>query len=85
LAIAREKSMPVAILRRVIDAVPYGDFIPIVFQFTIQMDGHEVGEMRRPIGVRDRYILRLNGDPDRRIDRRVAVALAVALDALQSR
>ena len=39
----------------------------------------------RPIGVRDRYILRLSGDPDRRIDRRVAVALAVALDALQSR
>jgi hypothetical protein len=85
LAIAQEKSMPVAILRRVIDAVPYGDFIPIVFQFTIQMDGREVGEMRRPIGVRDRYILRLSGDPDRRIDRRVAVALAVALDALQSR
>ena len=85
LAIVQEKSMPVAILRRVIDAVPYGDFIPIVFQFTIQMDGREIGEMRRPIGVRDRYILRLNGDPDRRIDRRVAVALAVALDALQSR
>jgi hypothetical protein len=85
LAIVQEKSMPVAILRRVIDAVPYVDFIPIVFQFTIQMDGREIGEMRRPIGVRDRYILRLNGDPDRRIDRRVAVALAVALDALQSR
>jgi hypothetical protein len=49
------------------------------------MDGREIGEMRRPIGVRDRYIFRLNGDPDRRIDRRVAVALAVALDALQSR
>jgi hypothetical protein len=85
LAVAQEKSMPVALLRRVIDAVPYGDFIPIVFQFTIHMDGREVGEMRRPIGVRDRYVLRLGGDPDRRIDRRVAVALGVALDALQSR
>jgi hypothetical protein len=84
-AFAQEKSMPVALLRRVIDAVPYGDFIPIVFQFTILMDGREIGEMRRPIGVRDRYILKLHGDPDRRIDRRVVVALGVALDALQSR
>jgi hypothetical protein len=84
-ATAHEKSMPVAILRRVIDAVPFGELVPIVFQFTIFLDGHEAGELRRPIGVRDRYILRLSGDPERRIDRRVAVALAVALDALQSR
>jgi hypothetical protein len=84
-ALAQEKSMPIAILRRAIDLVPYGELIPIVFQFTIQMDGREVGELRRPIGLRDRYILKLGGDPDRRIDRRVAVALAIALDALQSR
>jgi hypothetical protein len=49
------------------------------------MDGREVGELRRPVGVRDRYILRLPGDPDRLLDRRVTVALAIALDALQSR
>jgi uncharacterized protein YxjI len=84
-ALAQEKSMPVAILRRLIDFVPYGEYIPIVFQFTIQMDGREIGGLRRPIGLRDRYILKLGGDPDRRIDRRVAVALAIALDALQSR
>lgn len=84
-ALAQEKSMPMAILRRAIDLVPYGELIPIVFQFTILMDGREVGELRRPIGLRDRYILKLGGDPDRRIDRRVAVALAIALDALQSR
>ena len=84
-ALAQEKSMPIAVLRRVIDLVPYGALIPIVFQFTILMDSREVGELRRPIGLRDRYILKLGGDPDRRIDRRVAVALAIALDALQSR
>ena len=84
-ALAQEKSMPIAILRRAIDLVPYGELVPIVFQFTILMDGREVGELRRPIGLRDRYILKLGGDPDRRIDRRVAVALAIALDALQSR
>jgi hypothetical protein len=84
-ALAQEKSMPMAILRRAIDFVPYGEFVPILFQFTITMDGREVGELRRPVGLRDRYILKLGGDPDRRIDRRVAVALAIALDALQSR
>jgi hypothetical protein len=84
-ALAQEKSMPMAILRRAIDLVPYGELVPILFQFTILMEGREVGELRRPIGLRDRYILKLGGDPDRRIDRRVAVALAIALDALQSR
>jgi hypothetical protein len=85
IATAQERSMPVAILRRAIDLVPYGEFVPILFQFTIRIDGREVGQLRRPVGLRDRYILELGGDPDRRIDRRVAVALAVALDALQSR
>jgi uncharacterized protein YxjI len=84
-AMAQEKSMPIAILRRAIDFVPYGEFVPIVFQFAISVDGRQVGELRRPLGIRDRYILRLGGDPDRRIDRRAAVALAIALDALQSR
>ena len=85
IGLAQEKSVPVAVLRRLIDFVPYGEFVPVVFQFTILMDGREVGELRRPIGVRDRYILKLSGDLERRIDRRLAIALAVALDALQSR
>ena len=84
-ALAQEKSVPVAVLRRLIDFVPYGELLPLVFQFTIQMDGREIGELRRPIGLRDRYTLTLRGDPDRRLDRRVVIALAVALDALQSR
>ncbi len=82
---AYERSVPVALLRRVVDLVPYGEFIPVVFHFTIAIDGREVGEMRRPVGLRDRYVLELGGDPERRIDRRVAVALGIALDALQSR
>jgi hypothetical protein len=87
LAAAHEKSVPVAILRRALDLAPVEllSFVPIVFQFVILVEGRQVGELRRPIGVRDRYILRLDGDPERRIDRRVAVALAIALDALQSR
>jgi hypothetical protein len=82
---AQERSMPVALLRRAIDFVPYGEFVPVLFQFTISVDGREVGELRRPVGFRDRYILELGGDADRRLDRRVGIALAIALDALQSR
>jgi hypothetical protein len=84
-ALAQEKSVPVAVLRRVIDFVPYGELVPILFQFAILMDGREIGELRRPIGLRDRYILKLSGDHERRVDRRLAIALAIALDALQSR
>ena len=45
----------------------------------------EVGELRRPIGVRDRRSSRSTATFERRIDRRVVVALGIALDALQSR
>ncbi len=82
---AYERSAAVAGVRRVIDLIPYGEFIPILFHFTIEIDGRVAGEFRRPVGLRDRYVLDLHGDPDRRLDRRVAVALAIALDALQSR
>src|SRR5918999_4663645 len=67
IALARERSMPVALLRRVIDAVPYGELVPILYHFTITADGRDLGELRRPIGVRDRYVLRLDGDAERRI------------------
>jgi hypothetical protein len=41
--------------------------------------------MDRKFKLRDQYVLDLSGDHDRRIDRRVAIALAIALDALQNR
>ena len=85
LAIAKERSQFWAIVRRVIDAVPYGDFIPIVFHFRIDRGDTHLGDFTRAIGMRDRYTLDLTGDAERTIDRRLAVALAIALDALQSR
>jgi hypothetical protein len=85
--IARESSTAIGILRRAIDFVPYvGGFVPIPYNFEIVVDGEVVGRMNRKFArVRDQYILDLSGDRDRRIDRRVAVALAVGLDALQNR
>jgi uncharacterized protein YxjI len=84
-AIAKERSQFWAIVRRVIDAVPYGDFIPIVFHFRIDRGDQHLGDLTRAIGMRDRYTLDLSGDQERTIDRRLGIALAIALDALQSR
>lgn len=85
LAIAKERSVPVAILRRVIDAVPYGELVPIPFHFTIDSGDRHIGDLNRRFGVRDTYDLDVSGDTERRIDRRLAIALGIALDALQSR
>ena len=85
LAIAKERSQFWAIVRRVIDAVPYGDFIPIVFHFRIDRGEQHLGDLTRALGIRDRYTLDLSGDVERTIDRRLAIALGIALDALQSR
>ena len=41
--------------------------------------------MNRKFQLRDRYILDLGGDHDRRVDRRLAIALAIGLDTLQNR
>jgi uncharacterized protein YxjI len=84
-AVVQERSLPIALLRRVIDAVPYGDLIPILFHFTIDAGDEHLGDFTRAWGIRDRYTLDLSGDPGRRLDRRLALALAIALDALQSR
>ena len=86
LAIAKERSVPIALLRRLVDVVPYGDFVPIPFHFTIDADGGgHLGDLNRRFGVRDTYDLDLTGDTARTIDRRLAIALGIALDALQSR
>ena len=85
LAVAKERSVPIAILRRVIDAVPYGDFIPIPFHFTIDAGATHIGDLNRRFGVRDTYDLDVSGDTERKLDRRLAVSLGIALDALQSR
>ncbi len=85
LGIAQERSQLWAIVRRVIDVVPYGYLVPIVFHFTIDDGERHLGDFTRRIGVRDTYDLDLSDDTERTIDRRLGIALAVALDALQSR
>jgi uncharacterized protein YxjI len=86
IATARERSLPMAIARRVIDFVPdIGGFIPIPYNFDLLMDGNTIGKMDRKFQLRDRYVLDLSGDQERQLDRRLAVALAIGLDTLQNR
>ena len=85
-AVARERSLPLAIARRVIDFVPdIGEWIPIPYHFDLLIDDRVVGTMNRKFQLRDRYVLDLSGDHDRRLDRRLAIALAIGLDTLQNR
>jgi uncharacterized protein YxjI len=83
---AQERSLPMAIARRVIDFVPdFGGLIPIPYNFDFLMDGSVIGHMNRKFQLRDRYVLDLSGDHGRRLDRRLAIALAIGLDTLQNR
>jgi uncharacterized protein YxjI len=84
---ARERSIFVALLRRVIGWIPYvGDVgVPIPYHFDFFAREERIGGLERLLGLRDRYRLDVSGDADRRIDRRVVLALAVGMDALQAR
>ena len=85
-AVAQERSQAMAILRRGIDFVPdVGGLIPIPYNFDILAGGQVIGTMDRKFQLRDRYVLDLTGDPDKKLDRRLAIALAIGLDTLQNR
>jgi uncharacterized protein YxjI len=86
IALARERSQALAILRRVIDFVPdVGGLIPIPYNFDILAGDRVTGKMDRKFQLRDRYVLDLSGDTEKALDRRLAIALAIGLDTLQNR
>jgi uncharacterized protein YxjI len=85
-AIAAEKNQALAILRRVIDFVPYGEWVPIPYDFLIKHGDRELGHFTRKfLSIRDVYTLDVSNDTEGRLDRRLAIALGIALDALQNR
>jgi uncharacterized protein YxjI len=84
---AYEASLPVALIRRFAGAL--SDWLSALtwlpFNFVLVRDGTEVGTYRRVLGkLRDRYVLEL-GEGLQDADRRLVVAFAIALDALQDR
>jgi hypothetical protein len=87
---ARERNLFVALFRRLVNFIPYvGDFadwLPIPYHFDILRDGEQIGSHTRRIGsFRDVYDIDLTGDPERKVDRRLILAAAVGMDALQAR
>jgi uncharacterized protein YxjI len=85
-AVGRERRPVIALLRRFWELIPYlGDvWVPFVFHFDFvdTATGAPVLVSERRKAIRDRYDVSV---PDPRVDFRVAAAMAVALDALQSR
>ncbi len=81
-----ERNATIAIVRRVWQFVPFVGEIPLPFifhfDFVDRATGQPVMSVERKISVRDRYRVSVQ---DGRLDFRVAAAMTVALDALQSR
>jgi len=82
-----ESNLAIAIVRRVADLGP--DWLSLLqwlpFNFTLRSGDEEVGTYRRVLGkLRDRYVLEL-GEGLHDADRRLVLAFAIALDALQDR
>jgi uncharacterized protein YxjI len=90
LAVVTEKSLPVALFRRLVDFVPYigglADWLPIPYHFVFKRGDEILGEHRRQaFKFRDTYTIDMTADAKRTIDRRLVLAIAVGLDALQAR
>jgi uncharacterized protein YxjI len=83
-AVGRERSMFVALFRRAWDFIPFTDWIPfaIPYHFDFVTGSQPVMSVTKKISLHDRYVVDV---PVEGLDRRLAIAQAVALDALQSR
>jgi uncharacterized protein YxjI len=84
---SHEASWVIALVRRFADLGP--DWLAplqwLPFNFVLKRGGEQVGTYRRVLGkFRDRYVLEL-GEGLQDADRRLVLAFAVALDALQDR
>lgn len=75
-ATGQERNLLVALARRAYDALP----LPVHFDFVA--DGAPVLSVTRALSLRDAYAVSI---PAPWLDRRLAIAMAVALDALMSR
>jgi uncharacterized protein YxjI len=87
---AQEQNLAIALFRRLVGFVPYvgnyADWLPIPYNFVFKRDGEPIGLHKRRFGTfRDVYDIDFTGDPGRTFDRRLVMAVAVGMDALQAR
>lgn len=83
-ATGRERNAGIAVLRRVWSFLPFVNDLPFPFRyhFDFTRDGRPVFSVDKKTWVRDHYLIRIT---DPHVDRRLVIAQAVAVDALQSR
>ena len=89
-ATVTEKSLGVALLRRLVGFIPYienvANWLPIPYDFVFLRGDVVLGHHRRQLWkLLDVYTIDMSGDPERTIDRRLLLAIAVGMDALQAR
>ena len=87
---ATEKSLGVALFRRAVGAVPYvgdvADWLPIPYHFVFTRGDELLGtHARQAFRIRDTYTIDMTPDAARTLDRRLVLAIAVGMDALQAR
>ncbi len=83
LFLAKEDSVILSLLRRVLG--PMMGLLRTNF-IIVRPDSEDViGEFKRKFTILDRYVLDMSGDPQRLMDRRVALALGVMLDTGERR
>ena len=90
IAITTEKSMAIALLRRAVGFIPYvenvADWLPIPYHFVFKRGEEIIGEnARQTFKIRDNYTIDMTADTQRVLDRRLVLAIAVGMDALQAR
>jgi uncharacterized protein YxjI len=89
-ATAQEKNLIVALFRRLVGFVPYvgnfADWLPIPYHFEFRRGDEVLGtHSRQAFKLRDVYTIDMTADRERKIDRRLVLAIAVGMDALQAR
>jgi hypothetical protein len=81
----QERNAAVAVLRRIWEFIPILNSIPFVWPLHFDFaaaDGTPVLSVERGVSLRDRYVVTVHNPA---LDRRLAAAVAVGLDALMSR
>lgn len=89
-ATVTEESQAVALLRRAVGFVPYlenvANWLPIPYNFVFLRGETVLGtHKRRLFKISDTYDIDVSADTERTIDRRLVLAIAVGMDALQAR
>jgi uncharacterized protein YxjI len=84
ICLALEDSIILALLRRVLRDLLFG-LLRVNFVIVAADGEHILGEFNRKFTLLDRYVLDLSRDPERTLDRRVALALGVMLDTGERR